>query len=209
MDVVINDAYYGDSSLASRGETVLQRVLAVGAPKSSHIAGACTTMTSAFRDFLVPFPVDNFPQYDVYIHRWANTLRNKYLLNYPLQTWRIHGANASRSNEMSRPSLLGPFSRYREFKNSASNQAYAKVVREFEAMQPLLEERRHIWPSGAASSPERCRKEFEKVIEAYSLRARLSQVNRLFKFGVIWLLLVRGHYRQFKGIYSLAKDVFR
>lgn len=208
MDVVINDAYYGDRTLESSGETVLRRVLAVGAPKSSHIAGACTAMTSAFRDFLVPFPADNVPQYDVYIHRWANVLRNKYLLERPLQTWRIHGANASRRNEMSRPSLSGPLSRYREFKEAPSEQAYTKVVREFEAMQLVLDQRLHLLPRGAASAA-RCRREFGNIIEAHILRARLARVNQRRKFGLIWALLVRGHYRQFKGAYSLAKDLFR
>jgi glycosyltransferase involved in cell wall biosynthesis len=209
IDVVINDAYYGDRSLVSRGETVLQRVLAAGAPRSSHIAGACTTITSAFRDFLVPFPADDVPQYDVYIHRWANVLRNKCLIDYPLQTWRIHGANASRHNEMSQPSLASPFSRYREFKDSPSEHAYAKVVREFEVMKRLLDERRYLWLRGSAGEPDRCRKEIETVIEAHRLRAQLAQENHIRKLRLLWLLLIRGHYRQFKGIYSLAKDLLR
>jgi glycosyltransferase involved in cell wall biosynthesis len=208
-DVIINDAYYGDATLRSGTETILQRVLRTGAPKRAHIAGACTALTAGFRDFLVPFPASGVPQYDVYIHRWVNAVGTKRLIERPLQVWRIHGENASRQYELSRPALGSLLSRYREYRRSPSAHAYDRIVHEFGMMQTVLEERRHLLPRGSDVRVDAIRRELRDVIEAYSMRAQLTRASRLRKLGLIGALLARGHYRRFKGVYSLAKDLFR
>ena len=208
-DVVINDAYYGDEALNITGDTVLGRVLKVGAPPRSHIAGACTAITANFRDFIIPFPEKGLPQYDVYLHRWANIFATKHIIQLPLQIWRIHGSNASHSNELSRLVIKSAWGRYREFKNSFSYHSYTKVVEELLVMKQLLQERQHLLPNAASASVGICRRELESIIEAYKLRAELAGKSRFKRIGLIYTLLMRGHYRRFKGIYSLAKDLLR
>lgn len=210
LDVIVNDATYVDTVLASLDTTVLERVLSVGAKKSGHIAGACTAISRRFRDLIVPFPDSGCPQHDVYIHRWANLLGNKCVLEVPLQTWRIHGGNTSAYNEMTSPVIESMALRYTKYKDVDTRAAYLEEAEEYREMLKILRLRgealRHL---PAADDLAVISARMEAAIGAFQRRATLCDSRWLRRKGLAFRMLANGEYRYFKGMYSFAKDLLR
>jgi glycosyltransferase involved in cell wall biosynthesis len=210
VDVIVNDATYVDVALVSMGTTVLERVLSVGGEKYGHVAGACTAISKRFRNFVVPFPESVCPHHDVYIHRWANLLGIRLLLERSLQTWRIHGGNSTTLNEMTGPELESTASRYVKYKNADTRAAYLSVAGEYREMLRLLRLRlpaleQMPGAQGMAAISVR----IEAVIAAYQHRATLCDARWIRRKGLAFRMLVNGDYRYFKGLYSFAKDLLR
>jgi len=210
IDVIVNDATYVDTDLASLGTTVLERVLSVGAKKSGHIAGACTAISKRFRDFIVPFPASACPHHDVYIHRWANLLGTKLVLESPLQTWRIHGGNSTRLNEMTSPVLESMASRYVKYKDVDTRTAYLEEADEYrEMLQILLNRPTLLEAIPAADDMVAISRRIKLAIMAFRNRATLCQLGWAGRKVLALRMLARGEYKYFKGRYSFAKDMLR
>lgn len=209
-DVVVNDAYYTDEKLKPSGVTVLQKVVRVGGGKMGHIAGACTAITKRFCDFITPFPKDHCPQHDVYIHRWANLIGSKLVLDIPLQVWRIHGLNTTTNNEMSQAEILSPLNRYMRTRHLDTTNAYLGKANEFRMMKQLLEERsKHLLLLPAARPTDTVRLKINQIIDAHMSRSRLINSGWLKRKQLILQMIIRGQYQHFKGLKSIAKDILR
>lgn len=210
IDVVVNDATYVDNVLTSLGTTVLERVLSVGAKKAGHIAGACTAISRRFRDLIVPFPDSACPQHDVYIHRWANLLGNKCVIETPLQTWRIHGNNSTSVNEMNSPVLESMAVRYTKYKDVDTRAAYLEEAEEYREMLQILGLRQEALARiPSIDGIEAISGRIEFAITAFENRARLCQAGWVRRKALAFGMLANGEYRHFKGRYSFAKDLLR
>jgi len=210
INVVVNDANYTDEALDLFGVTVLQKVISVGGGKNGNIAGACTAITRRFRDFILPFPIENCPQHDVYIHRWANLLGCKLVLDEPLQAWRIHGRNTTSDNEMSQPDLVPILERYRRSRDLDCANAYRKKADEFREMELILEERKSALSRLSVDvSIEAIRSNIESIIDAHLNRSLLTDCDWLDRKKLVFEMVVKGQYRHFKGLMSFAKDLLR
>lgn len=210
IDVVINDAHYTDEKLNRSGVTVLQKVLSVGGRKNNHIAGACTALTKRFRDFILPFPKDNCPQHDIYIHRWANMIGNKLVLDIPLQVWRIHDYNATTNNEMNQYEIISLLRRYMCTRNLDASNSYLKEADEYRMMKQLLEERcESLSNLPMALQVDTMRSKIDQIIDAHINRAKLMNSGWLKKKQLIFQMIIKGQYQHFKGLISIAKDILR
>lgn len=210
IDVVINDAYYTDEKLVRAGTTVLQKVLSVGGGRNGHIAGACTALTKRFRNFILPFPKTNCPQHDVYIHRWANLLGNKHLLDMQLQVWRIHGLNTTTNNEMSHSEIVSQRNSYMRTRNIDTSSAYLKKADEFREMKTLLvarEEYLSLLPMARQAATVRLK--INEVVDANTNRLKLLNSGWFKKKQLILQMIITGQYQHFKGLRSIAKDILR
>ena len=208
-EVIINDAMYVDESLKPAGVTVLQKVLSFSGRENDHIAGASTAITKVFRDFILPFPESNCPAHDVYIHRWANLLKNKVVVPTILQCWRIHGKNFSVS-EMNNPNEVSYLQIYNKYKNVSVSSAYIKKANEFREMHLLVGVREEAL---SLLSPrinvERLRKEINNVVDANISRSDISKVNGFKRMVLIFTMMIKGEYKYFQGLRSIAKDILR
>ena len=208
VDVVINDAYYTDEKLNRASVTVLQKVVSVGGGVNGHIAGACTAMTKRFCDFILPFPKYNCPGHDVYIHRWANLIGSKLVLDIPLQVWRIHGANASTNNEMSQSEINSTLNRYMRTRNLDVTNFYIKKADEFRVMKQILEERgKYLLCLPMARGINNVRSKINQIVDANTNRSKLMNLGWLQKNKLIFHMVIKGHYQHFKGVKSIAKDL--
>lgn len=209
-ELVINDANYADEKLNHFGVTVIQKVKNIGSTKNDHIAGACTALTRRFRDFVLPFPKDNCPAHDVYLHRWANLIGTKFVIEAPLQDWRIHGSNSTYANEMSDPRILSPFSRYIQTKNQDATSSYLKKAAEFRAMIQVLEERSESLSLLPMARPVNIvHLMINRTIAANESRSKLMGSGWFEKKYLIIQMIIRGQYQHFKGLKSIAKDLLR
>lgn len=207
LDVVTNDAHYTDEKLNRSGVTVLQKILSEGLGPAGHINGACTAITKRFCDFILPFPDDGCPYHDVYIHRWAFLIGNKHVIDVPLQVWRIHGLNTT-ANEMVRPEIKSPISRYMIAKNADATNSYLKKADEFRVMGRTLEERMESLlrlPRGRQANNVGFK--IEQIVEANASRAKLGGMRWLARQKVILQMAIKGQYRHFSGLKSIAKDI--
>lgn len=210
IDVVINDAHYTDEKLNRSGVTVLEKVLSVGGDKSGHIAGACTALTKRFRNFVLPFPKDNCPQHDVYIHRWANLVGSKLVIQTTLQVWRIHCSNSTSDNEMSQPEIISPLSRYMRTKDLDATDSYIKKADEFREMNAMLDERnRYLSCLPMAQEIDTMRSNINQIIDANMNRSKLMKSGWLARKQFVFRMMLSGQYRHFKGLKSIAKDLLR
>lgn len=210
IDVVINDASYVDAELNSLGATVLQRVLSVGAKKSGHIAGACTAVTRHFLGLVLPFPESTCSQHDVCLHRWANILGNKHVLEGSLQTWRIHGDNSTSRNEMNSSEFESFTTRYARYKHVDVRTDYLAEAEEYVYMLRQLRQRE---PALAALSEpvdaDELAEKIESAIAIYQNRAKLCEAGWAGRKLRAVSMLRNGEYRYFKGFYSFLKDLLR
>lgn len=206
IDVIVNDAYYVDENLVPSGVTVLEKVIHVGGKKSGHIAGACTAITGRFKNFLLPFPFD-CPQHDIYLHRWANLIGNKLILDTPLQSWRIHDSNTSHG-EMTESTKLSLLDRYMRFRMVEATGSYQKKANEFMCMDLMLSERcaslKHL---PMAPQVEVLRARIRSIVDAHLNRSMLAGLDWFGRKRLIMEMILKGHYREFKGIKSIAKDL--
>lgn len=209
FNVIINDAMYTDENLVPAGLTVLQKVLNFSGRKKDHIAGCSTAITKQFRDFILPFPKNNCPAHDAYIHRWANLLDTKIVIGNVLQSWRIHGENNSDS-EMNNANAISKAMLYKKYKNVNVSAEYLQKANEFREMDKLILER-----DGALSrlllgqNADALRSEIRRVIDAHESRARLSEANWFQRKAIITSMVFKGHYKYFRGIKSFAKDFLK
>ena len=204
--MVVNDARYVDEHLNDLGLTIITKNKREGATKNYHIAGACTALTKQFRDIILPFPVENCPAHDVYIHRWVYLFGKKVVIEEPLQSWRIHVASAS-DTEISTPRVVSSISRYLKFKNVDTTKAFKLAANEFRELIRILNGRRDIFAEHyGLNELELAKIRINKIINAYEQRAELSGVSKLLRLSIITKMILNGHYKQF-GVKSFVKDI--
>jgi glycosyltransferase involved in cell wall biosynthesis len=209
INVLICDAMYADKNLNSAGITVLQKVLMFSGRKNDHIAGACTAMTKEFRDFLLPFPENNLPAHDVYIHRWANLLDCKFVVTEVLQKWRIHDNNNSVS-EMNNLDTISNIELYRKYKKLDSSLAYSKKATELHQMDLMVSTRKDSLLSLVSQlNKQQIRVKIGYAIDANVRRMQICQASRVNRIWLIVLMAVRGQYKYFQGTRSAVKDILR
>ena len=209
IDLIINDAMYSDENLKSAGVTVLEKVLNFSGRKNDHIAGASTAITKEFRNFVLPFPENNCPAHDVYLHRWANLLENKLVVQDVLQKWRIHGKNNSVS-EMNDPIAVSNLKLYEKYRNVNSSSAYINKASEFRKMDLVVISRKEaLTRLSPGVKIDRLRMKINKIIEANTSRSELSNANWFRRMPLIFLMIIKGQYKYFQGLRSVAKDIFR
>ena len=209
VDVVINDAYYVDRSLKRQGLTVLQKVVADFGGQEFHTNGACTALTKRFRNFIVPFPKGACPNHDIYIHRWANFIGNRFVLDVPLQVWRIHGHNAT-NNQMASPVIESTVQRYLSSRDLAVTSSYQSEACEYLSMRQILDERKDDFSSlPMAPRIDDIRAIIDRGIEAKLNRAKLVNLGWLRRKVLVAEMIAKGQYKYFYGIRSIAKDILR
>ena len=210
IDVVVNDAYYTDGDLNRTGATVLQKVISVTGDKSFHIAGACTTITKRFLNFIVPFPKGSCPQHDIYIHRWERFIGNKLVLDMPLQVWRIHGNNTTNNNEMSDPEIVSTLRRFLRAKNFDSTNFYLREADEYSAMHQVIDDRtEYLLCLPMAPKIDDLRLNLNQCIDAKINRSKLMNLSWFERKKLILQMMVKGQYKYFYGLKSFAKDLLR
>jgi glycosyltransferase involved in cell wall biosynthesis len=209
INLIINDARYADENLNPSGITVLQNVLSVSGRKNNHIGGSCTAISSRFRDFVVPFPKNNCPAHDVYIHRWANLIGGKLVVQDVLQSWRRHGQNST-NTEMCVPKIHSTIDRYKAFKHVDATGDYIQKANEFREMDAIACER-GLKLSAVAVGFQRAiiRRNIRRIIKAHLNRARLSELNWITRKKIILFMALTGQYKYFYGLKSVAKDLLR
>ena len=208
-EVIINDAMYVDESLKPSGVTVLQKVLSFSGREDAHIAGASTAITKIFRDFILPFPENNCPAHDVYIHRWANLLKNKVVVPNILQCWRIHGKNNSVS-EMNNATAVSHFQLYDKYKNVNVSSEYIKKANEFREMDSLVCVRKEgLFLLSPRINVERLRRKIKNIISAHTIRSDINQAKGFERMKLIFSMVINGHYKHFQGTKSVVKDILR
>lgn len=112
--VVINNQELVDQSLNPSGLTSLSNVRALGFDNSWFANGCCTTIRSAFREVLTPFPNHHLAAHDASIHRVALAFGVRKIIRETLQYYRRHGASTSQSmsGRLVRPNRLTPLREY-------------------------------------------------------------------------------------------------
>jgi glycosyltransferase involved in cell wall biosynthesis len=209
IEVFINDAIYVDENLKPSGISVLNKVLRFSGNDKDHIAGACTAITRNFNDFLLPFPLSNCPLYDVYIHRWANLLKNKLVVPIVYQCWRIHGNNNSAS-EMNNPKKLSFLKLFIKYRSNAALGTYAKEASEFNEMALLISLRKsELMRMERKVDIDKLKVTIDEIVIANITRSLLVKANFFMRIRLAILMLSEGHYKHFKGLWSMAKDILR
>ncbi len=209
IDLIINDAEYVDENLNPLGMTVLAKVLKFSGKKDDHIAGASTVITKEFKKFLLPFPECNCPAHDIYIHRWANLLKNKLVIPEVLQCWRIHQKNNSISemNHAAKVSLLGLFNKYKAIDSSASYILKAKQLNE---MMALVNLRKKLLLNLASSvDVNELKNNINNMINANIARSLISEASLFKRVKLILFMMLKGQYKYFHGYKSIAKDLLK
>jgi len=207
--IIQNDCYYADSNLNQYPETGMGNVIKTMGKASYFMSGACTALSRPFLEYLLPFPEDHCPQYDIYIHRWANILDIKHNHNDPLQLWRRHDNNSS-NTDTSRNVSMGLISRYFKYKDNILSVDYVDKHYQLREMYEMLLNKRHAL-SKVASDKAIYKAEIliQNASKAYEYRIKNIKKSKVIRpFFVLWRSIC-GDYSHFEGIKSFAKDIVR
>lgn len=209
IDVVMNDAYYTNDVLEQSKTTVLEKASHYAGSNEGHLAGACTAIRKRFQKFLIPFP-EFCPPYDIYIHRWSWLLCNKIILEKPLQIWRIHSDNESSYSEMVSPKIESLFIRYWKQRHIKPFEVYENRAKQYkECKDQLLQRSKQFNQLPLAPSEESLIKKFNEIIMANEIRSKLITAPFFSRMGLIFFMIRKNHYKYFKGVQSIAKDILR
>jgi glycosyltransferase involved in cell wall biosynthesis len=206
IHVVTGDAVYTDAENNSYNLTVLKKVMMVSDDQNSHISGACTAVTQEFCSFVMPHAIENLPQHDVYLHRWANLLGAKRVVPEVLQTWRLHDENAS-SSEMKEPSKLSRAQLFWKYLDVDARASWISTMNEFEAMRQHLDLKRDKLGLLNVCDERVIRKKLHVHICALRNRAQLYELPFFLRLAQVVKMLIQGDYRNALGWNSLIKDI--
>jgi len=207
--IIQNDCYYADSNLNRFPETGMRNVVKTMGKSSYFMSGACTALSKSFLEFILPFPKDHCPQYDIYIHRWANLLDVKYMYNEPLQLWRRHDRNSSNTDTSSHLSI-SLFDRFIKYKNNLSNVDYVDKQYQLKSLHQILVNKK--WELKKIVNEQaicKADKQIRSAISACEYRMKNIKKNKLIRpLYVLWRSIC-GDYSHFEGFKSIAKDIIR
>jgi glycosyltransferase involved in cell wall biosynthesis len=207
--VFINDAVYTDMYSNKHKNTVFGRVIKNNNLESSHIHGAATAITKKFRDIILPFPLYSIPSHDAYIHRWANIFDLKIFYPYTLQTWRIHGNNASSSSEMNHPEGLSKLEIYKKYKSKNNSEAYLKKMFELiEMLKIILDRKNKLLEITTEQKFILSLNILILAINGNHNRSKLFDLHFSKRIYLIIKMFRLGHYNLFNGYKSIIKDIF-
>jgi glycosyltransferase involved in cell wall biosynthesis len=206
--VFINDAVYTDMYSNKHKNTVFGRVIKNNNLESSHIHGAATAITKKFKDIILPFPLYCIPSHDAYIHRWANIFDLKIFYPYTLQTWRIHGNNASSLSEMNHPEGLSKLDLYKKYKSKNNSEAYLKKMFELiEMLELILNRKNKLLEITTEKNFIISLNILILAINANHNRSKLFDLKFSNRIFLIYKMYRLGHYNIFNGYISVIKDI--
>lgn len=207
--LVINDAVYADAMLNRQNMTIVQKVRQASGRRHIPVNGACSAISRAFRDFLVPFPADLRTDHDTYIHRWAELVHGRHLVDTVLQVWRIHGNNVT-SNEMSDSGRVSILRLYRKYRAADSVDDYTAASSDLQSMLDMTQLRSDALraltcPAHSPSPAETIR----RSSKAHERRIALLRSNFIMRRIRAMCMAVQFDYRFFRGYKSFIKDMLR
>lgn len=207
--LVICDADYCDVDLNLYNITVLEKTSRLK-NKSAHINGACTAVKKELLEFILPFPVKNCPFFDVYINRWVYIFENKFILEKPLQVWRMHEKNSS-DGIMTSQRVISIYEQHVLTKNADTVSYCKEVSLEWIEMLEILNAKSETYSIEALSrlSVNTIRNNILKIIEAYDRRVTLVESNWFLRKVFAIRMLMSGNYRHFNNYLSFLKDLLR
>jgi len=205
----INNFYYTDQELVNSKVTGLDVVIDTLNSSFYFMAGSSTSITRDFLNFVLPFPQKNIPQYDIYMHRWANLLNTKIIIKEPLQYWRRHENNLSIS-DTSNPYFINSLKRFKKYKSIQTKNSYIDKYNEYFQMEKIINLK--INQLNAFVEKNKIilvKKEIKKIYKAFKNRNLNLNKNRILRFFLVLYRYIKGDYIFFEGYKSLIKDIIR
>lgn len=208
--VIMNDVAMTYKDLSPAGVTKLQQYRRTGQPLSTYVMGAAAAVRREFLDAVLPIPAE-YSSHDKWLVKFATLMNRRYLIDVPLQWYRIHGANTSQImvNTTARLSRVDVLKRRLEqlrfdFPNDIEG-AYLPNL-ELEIQGARLAQVRSQADLSAAFAKVAGR--LEETRRLAIVRQELQLLPRLKRLPIVMRLWLNGQYALFKGNKSVLIDLF-
>ena len=203
--VVLNDQTIIDAA-GGKGRTVLSNLRSLGFPDFAYVSGSCTAMSRKFAELALPFPAE-LP-YDNWVSTIADRLGIRSLIDEPLQDYRRHGSNTTRSVfARTKPTTLDLIAIHGLADPRAG---WANQIAAFESYARRIEDRRDLAERLAGrEGVERALAGIRSEQERYRRRIALLERPRAKRVLPVLRTWMSGDYDYFAGWKSAAKDLVR
>jgi hypothetical protein len=202
----VNDEFIASGKLEASNATAFGNARKLGCADSDLVAGCCTTIRKTLVNVLLPFPATM--AYDKWAATMADLLGLKQLIEEPLQLYRRHDRNATRSL-LALPSPT-QWTVIRHHGISDPRAAWEAEVEHLGVFEARIQSRReHI---DKLAGPEAADTAIERIVRQrrwVMTRRQLLDRSRLRRFPEVYRLWRAGFYKQRYGLRSALKDVVR
>lgn len=199
--VVINDCYFADENLNIDGETKLDRIRRNGLDDTSFVSGCCTAISGKIKSLILPIPTEHFT-YDDWIHKVSYKIKKRYIIEEPLQVYRIHGKNTSEShiNQKNKLSFLAKANK--RFNNNLTK-SLDERINGLKVLYIRLKERYKL----DISYNEKSLRGITQEIELLQTRSCCRRQNIARRVVLSVKMFYEGKYSHFNGWKSMLRDV--
>jgi glycosyltransferase involved in cell wall biosynthesis len=202
----VNDEFIASGNLEASKATAFGNARKLGCADSDLVAGCCTTIQKPLLNVLLPFPA--MMAYDKWAATMADLLGLKQLIEDPLQLYRRHGRNTTRSLlALPSPTQWTVFRHHGISDPRAAWEAEIEHLGMFETrIQSCREQIDKLAGLEAADTAiERIARQRQWVMT----RRQLLDRSRFGRFPEIYRLWRTGFYQQRFGLRSAVKDAVR
>lgn len=212
IGVLVHDVDIVDENMVPTGYTLMGQLSAsgtLGASSKSLVHGCATAIRTSMLPLILPMP-DLQYGHDTWIHDVGNFLGCRLVEREPLLAYRRHGDNSSQSV------LHSP--RNVSWKDMVAASKSADMVAAYEkraaALTMLLGRLADLGDAAYRTIPsvvsyEEALSRVERARSGFMLRAELQSLQGLSRLRLIGRMILGGHYADFLGWRSLAKDLLR
>lgn len=205
--VVINDQIITDAELRHSGRTKLTNIESMGLGRSGFFTGCCTTIRREWTDYAFPLPEGL--THDRWINMLAEHLAVRRVITEPLQFYRRHGDNVS-TWAASNPRGVNMVSTVLTHGLRDARDGWQAMIADNRVFIEHLQTRadRAIEIAGEQAHSQALA-DLRRSITSIELRIQMASLPFWRRAPAALRLLHQGHYRQFSGWKSAAKDIVR
>lgn len=206
--VVVNDQFVTDADLSLSDRTALENVKSAGVAESWFVAGCCTTIKNSLNKIILPIPLEAHG-HDAWINKLAEALSVRRVHSVPLQYYRRHGENNSKSfaSNLGKVSFLDLLRQYGL--RDASDGWKTDVIHHERYLKRINDRRQELNDIGLAGKSILAVDGLTKNIESLRERINIFSGNRVQRSLKVLGFWMRGGYDSFSGWRSAVKDIVR
>jgi glycosyltransferase involved in cell wall biosynthesis len=206
--LAVNDVVLTSEQLTPTEFTLLNQVRAMGDRDQNLVIGCATVMRREFLDVALPIPLNTKTNHDGWLHDLARCLGVRKIVPRTLQAYRRHSRNTSQPIA----ATLGKVSWKDDYRKHQQVDVRAAYLHNVERLNVLALRLEQCLQRGDLFSPTPIHRSIESLqMEQAALRRRAELTNHR-RIARAWPALknyIRGDYRFFRGLKSLAKDMAR
>lgn len=207
--LVINDAALTNEFLKPSGLTVVGQISNADLPLESFIVGSCSAISARLLQIVLPIP-EQEAAHDSWIHRFANALDMRAVINEVLQYYRRHDSNTSQSIA----NMTAAINRWEITKCNITQDTRHWVSDHLKNMercsmrlQTVIDENSEL--GLPQQRLETAVKRFEQERVAAQVRLYILEQPRLMRIFWATPFLLNGGYSRFSGWKSFLKDLIK